>query len=56
MKLVLIDGERAVIGSHNWSVVSLTENLEVSVVVEDPVKVGRLRAWYAALWERGREV
>lgn len=49
-KLVIIDDEVAVIGSHNWSVGAMGGNFEVSVVLEDWGAVVEMAAWFDLLW------
>ena len=45
-KLILVDGKRALVGSHNLTKDSLEERREIGVVVEDAVVVGRLQQAY----------
>ena len=55
-KVMIVDGERALIGSHNYSSTSLDLNREVSVIVEDADLVGRVVDVYAADWRRAYPV
>jgi cardiolipin synthase len=41
-KLVLVDGQRAFVGSQNFSAVSLDANREVGIIVADTVVVAQL--------------
>jgi phosphatidylserine/phosphatidylglycerophosphate/cardiolipin synthase-like enzyme len=50
-KLLIIDGEIAIIGSHNWTPYALERNFEVSVLVRDTACVGRLKQHFEALWK-----
>lgn len=49
-KLLIIDGEAAIIGSHNWTPYALERNFEVSVLVRDAACVGRLVRHFEELW------
>jgi phosphatidylserine/phosphatidylglycerophosphate/cardiolipin synthase-like enzyme len=53
-KVLIIDGERVVIGSHNWTRDALTRNREASVVLEDRGLAAELSELLAAIpgWER----
>ena len=53
-KLVLVDDQVAVVGSHNWAVNSMKGNFEVSVVVRDGEVVSDLAARFDALWREAR--
>jgi cardiolipin synthase len=41
-KLIVVDGERAFVGSQNLSATSLDQNRELGIVVDDPVNLSRL--------------
>lgn len=41
-KLIVADGERAFIGSQNFSATSLDQNRELGIIVDDPVNLSRL--------------
>ena len=41
-KLVIADGERAFVGSQNFSATSLDLNRELGIIVADPVSLARL--------------
>lgn len=45
-KIILVDRDRAIIGSHNLSVRSCHNNFEVSYIIDDPADVVRLSAVY----------
>ena len=49
-KLLIIDREIAIIGSHNWTPYALERNFEVSVLIRDVACVGRLQQHFDALW------
>ena len=49
-KLMIVDGELAVIGSQNPTATSLDQNREVSMVVTDAVAIERARAIYERDW------
>jgi phosphatidylserine/phosphatidylglycerophosphate/cardiolipin synthase-like enzyme len=50
-KLVIIDREVAVVGSHNWTPYALRDNFEVSVLIRDAGSVGRLAQHFDQLWQ-----
>jgi phosphatidylserine/phosphatidylglycerophosphate/cardiolipin synthase-like enzyme len=50
-KLLIIDQEVAIIGSHNWTPYALERNFEVSVLVRDVGCVGRLAQHFDQLWQ-----
>jgi phosphatidylserine/phosphatidylglycerophosphate/cardiolipin synthase-like enzyme len=47
-KILEVDGEHVVIGSHNWTVNSLTRNSEMSVYLTDDETVRQVREAYEA--------
>ena len=49
-KILLVDSEKAIIGSHNLSVASVHRNFEVSYLLLDPVNVAYLQAVYNRVW------
>jgi phosphatidylserine/phosphatidylglycerophosphate/cardiolipin synthase-like enzyme len=50
-KLVLLDGDRAVVGSHNWSSGAFCANREMSVAVRSVDVTRRLDMTFRRLWE-----
>ena len=53
-KLVIIDEEMIIVGSHNLSESSLCRNFEVSLLIRDPIIALDLKQIYQKEWERGR--
>jgi phosphatidylserine/phosphatidylglycerophosphate/cardiolipin synthase-like enzyme len=49
-KLLIIDDQMAIIGSHNWTPYALERNFEVSVLVRNPGCVGQLTQHFNQLW------
>jgi len=49
-KILIIDNERAVVGSHNLSVKSLTSNFEISYLLADIESVSALSSIYDKSW------
>jgi len=49
-KLMIIDGEIAVLGSHNYTMNAFTINFEVSVVIKDPETLERFNEYFSNLW------
>ena len=53
-KAVLVDGDRAYVGSINLSLTSLTKNREVGVVVQSRAQVQRMSATFDGDWRNAR--
>ncbi len=49
-KLMIIDNEIVVIGSHNYTMNAFTINHEVSAILQDEKVVKRLREYFQNLW------
>lgn len=49
-KMVIVDRDFAIVGSHNWTPYALERNFEVSALIRDAGCVGRLRQHFDALW------
>lgn len=54
-KLILVDGERAYVGSVNLSANSFDENREVGIIVSQPEIVSRFLAIFESDWEKAKE-
>lgn len=54
-KVIIIDGELAVLGSHNLSVKSCHNNFEVSLCITDPYIVGQLQGVFTTVWDDARK-
>jgi phosphatidylserine/phosphatidylglycerophosphate/cardiolipin synthase-like enzyme len=54
-KMLIVDKYAAMIGSHNWSVMSFTRNFEVSVLTCDDVLVRRALELYEGAFERAKK-
>jgi len=54
-KFLVVDDCLAIIGSHNWSPKSVTENLEMSVVVNDEQEVSEIKKHFERVWEISKE-
>lgn len=55
-KILLVDGCLGIIGSHNWSPRSMTDNFEVSVVIQGPQYLARLQAHFEKVWKTARKL
>ena len=55
-KIVIVDGECAVVGSHNWTESALSENNELSVLLCSEELVSEVSDYFMRLWESGRPV
>jgi len=53
-KVVIVDGEWVVIGSHNWTESALKENHEYSVLIRSSEIAARVEDYFEELWSRGR--
>lgn len=49
-KILLVDKERAIIGSHNLSIKSCHNNFEMSFVISDPGEIHKLSNVYDSSW------
>lgn len=54
-KMLIVDKQAAIIGSHNWSVMSFTRNFEVSVLTVDDVLVRRALELYEGAFEHAKK-
>lgn len=53
-KILLVDGCLGIIGSHNWSPRSMTENFEVSVVFYGPQYLVETQRHFDKIWESSK--
>ena len=53
-KLMLVDGERAIAGSFNWTRSAARSNVELVLDFREPATVKRLAEGFEKLWDRGR--
>ena len=44
------------VGSSNFTLPGLTQNVELNTFITDPTHIGKLREWYDERWEEGSEV
>jgi phosphatidylserine/phosphatidylglycerophosphate/cardiolipin synthase-like enzyme len=51
-KMLIVDGKKAIIGSHNLSVFSLTRNFEFSILTQDPQIIIEADSHFQKEWER----
>ena len=49
-KLMIIDGERAILGSHNYTLNAFTINHEISVIIHNEIIVNQLKTYFGNLW------
>ena len=49
-KLLIIDDDIAILGSHNYTMNAFTINYEVSVIIQDKEIVKRLKSYFENLW------
>jgi len=55
-KFLIVDDSLAIIGSHNWSPKSVTENLEMSVMLNDLEEVSEIKRHFEKVWETSKEL
>ena len=55
-KMMIVDGCLGIIGSHNWSPRSMTDNFEVSVVIQGPQYLVRIQEHFDKIWETSRKL
>jgi len=55
-KMILVDGHLGIIGSHNWSPKSLTENFEVSVLIAGKEHLASIQEHFDTIWEKSKVV
>lgn len=53
-KVVIVDGEWVVIGSHNWTQSALSSNREYSVLVRSSEIATKVEEYFEELWSSGR--
>ena len=49
-KLMIIDNEIVILGSHNYTMNAFTVNYEVSAIIQDEQVVKRLKLYFENLW------
>lgn len=49
-KALIVDGERVLVGSHNFTEKAMTSNIETSVYYNDPAHATQLSALMVSLW------
>lgn len=50
-KTWIIDGNEAIVGSHNLTIAGLTKNLDISITTNDPRVVSELKNVYDNAWK-----
>lgn len=55
-KILLVDGCLGIIGSHNWSPKSMTENFEVAVVIKHPGYLLDIQNHFEKIWTGAKEI
>lgn len=50
IKLIIIDDEIAILGSHNYTMSAFTLNYEVSIKTQEKLVVNRLKNFFSGLW------
>jgi len=50
-KLMLIDNEIAILGSHNYTMNAFTINYEVSVIIREKEVIERLKQYFDNIWQ-----
>lgn len=55
-KILLVDRFLGIIGSHNWSPRSMTENFEVSVMIKHAGHLQRIQEHFEKIWEGSKKL
>lgn len=55
-KLIIIDNETVIIGSHNWTESALTRNHETSIMIQDKETATKLTNYFMRIWNNGRTI
>jgi len=50
-KLLIIDNKIAVLGSHNYTMNAFNLNHELSILIEEPIFIERLKNYFNNLWQ-----
>lgn len=53
---VLVAGSKAMLGSANFTERGILKRVEVSVLVDEPDRVGELKAWFNSVWDHSSPV
>ena len=53
-KIVIVDGEWIIIGSHNWTESALSNNNEYSVLIRSKSLAAKVEEYFDGLWRLGR--
>ena len=53
-KMLLVDGQRAYVGSQNFTATSLDQNRELGIILDDPASIERMSATFAGDFADGR--
>ena len=55
-KLLIVDGQKSLVGSTNWTYSALTRNHEVSVIVSSPEVARSLEKYFLDVWNTCRSL
>lgn len=55
-KLIIIDNETVIIGSHNWTESALSYNRETSIMIQDKETATKLTEYFTKIWNNGRTI
>lgn len=54
-KILIVDGDIAILGSHNLSIKSCHSNFEISLCFDNPYVVGQLQGIYTSVWDDAKK-
>lgn len=54
-KTLIVDSERMIIGSHNWSIASISRNFELSIHVKKHQIISETRAIFLSVFENAKK-
>lgn len=56
VKMVIVDGEYLVVGSHNWTESALSHNHEYSILVRSREVAEKALSYFNQIWSKGRRI
>lgn len=51
-KILIVDSRIMMVGSHNWSISSMMDNAELSLMVEDSISISQAKDYFINLWNQ----
>jgi cardiolipin synthase len=54
-KILTVDSQKALLGSHNWSIRSFESNFELSYLIDEPETVKQIDSIFQRSWSDGKD-